>query len=229
MAQDSGWQYSASIYGWLTGMKSTVSTTFGDVTTKISARDVLSNLDIGFMGTLEARNGRWSLAGDLIYSDLSSSKPTPFGVLFGSADVAVKMTVFSGYVTYRVTEDANRSVDVAGGLRGYAADMKAVLSAGTLPARTLADSRESWVDPVVGVRVVWTVSERWNLTGFADIGGLGIGSDLTWQVLATADYRLNDKWSLRFGYRYLEFDKPINGRNVNLALSGPIFGATFRF
>lgn len=136
--------------------------------------------------------------------------------------------MFSGYAAYRVDETSRSSIDLAAGFRAYDMQVDGALNTGGGASVPFGGS-ESWVDPIIAIRGNWALSEKWLLTGFADIGGFGVGSDLTWQVMATFDYQLNDSWALRFGYRYLEIDKPVGGNDLKTGISGPIFGATYRF
>ncbi len=222
------WTYAATIYGWLPGLSGSIATARGDIDFDSSGSDIIDNLDMAFMGTFEAWNGRWGLIGDLLYADVSNQKPTPFGALFASADVGVKIATFSGYGAYRVVDEPDVTFDLAAGFRAYGMDIETTLNAGTLPTETSSTS-ESWVDPLIGARASWRFSDRWSATAFADIGGFGIGSDLTWQALATVNYHFNDKWSAMMGYRYLEIDKPVNGRDTKIGLGGPVLGVTLRF
>lgn len=228
VAQESNWEYSATMYGWLTSLSSTVGTPIGNVKTDADFSDVLDSLDMAFMGTFEARNNRWSLIGDLIYSDLSSKNGTP-GPVFTSAEVETSMTLLSGYAAYSVLESADAKVDIAGGLRWYDVDIGVGLTGGPVPGNSSLG--DSWVDPVVAARLTVPLSENWFAMGLIDVGGFGIGeaSDLSWQVLASFGYNFSDTWSARFGYRYLSIEKEFGGSDVNLELYGPIIGITARF
>lgn len=57
-AQAENWQNTASLYLWLPKTTTDLETANGTVSSEISASDVLSNLDFGFMGDFEARKGR---------------------------------------------------------------------------------------------------------------------------------------------------------------------------
>ena len=82
LAQDSGWSFALSPYAWTPGITSSVETAWGKIEVDKSIGDVLSDLDLAFMGAFEARNGRWGLIADLFYADLSESHATPLGALF---------------------------------------------------------------------------------------------------------------------------------------------------
>jgi hypothetical protein len=56
----------------------------------------------------------------------------------------------------------------------------------TLPASTFRSER-AWAAPVVGVRGVANVTRRFFVAGKFDIGGAGIGADLTTQLYGVQD------------------------------------------
>jgi opacity protein-like surface antigen len=229
-SQETGWSYSATVYGWFSGLDSSVDTPVGEVETKLDFSDVWDKLDMAFFGSFEARHGRWGFIGDLIYSDLGSKEDTPFGTLFKEAEVQTALTLFTGYAVYRVSDTPQAQVDIGGGLRGNHLSIDVDLKGNLARDRSFSYS-ESWVDPVIAARVRVPFSERWFGAAFADLGGFGIGdsSDLTWQAFAGVGYRFNDTWSTQLGYRYLSIDKTLDGNDVELDLYGPLLGVTARF
>jgi hypothetical protein len=96
---------------------------------------------------------------------------------------------------------------------------------------------EGWVEPLVGVRTRWDLSERWtvNLTG--DIGGVAFGSDFAWDALGLIGYRFNLLGEINAqafgGYRPLSQDYTGGSGNNkfqwNVTLYGPILGMVIRF
>ena len=221
------WEKSVTLYGWLPGLDTSIGTAFGDFETSPSGGDVLSDLEMVFMGTFEAGKGRWRFIKDIIYVDLSDTKNTPFGALFADGTVGVTVWAVSGYVTYRFAESGTSSYELAAGARYFDLDSTLSLTAGTLPdqSRSLNDN---WIDPVVGLRGNWAFSEKWSATAFVDYGGLRDSSE-TWQVVGTVNYQINEKLFARFGYRHMDVSKTIDGSDVDLAISGPLFGLTYRF
>ena len=65
--------------------------------------------------------------------------------------------------------------------------------------------------------------------GYADIGGFGVGSDLTYQLLAGVNWQFARSVSAKAGYRYLYQDYRNNGFVWDMTASGFYFGAGFRF
>lgn len=229
-AQATDWTYTATVYGWFTGLNSTVETQFGDLEADLDFADIWDSLDMAFFGGFEARNGRWALVTDLIYSDLSSSEDTPFGVLFRRGEVETRMTLFSAYAAYAVVDRPGLRFDVAGGFRYNDVDIDVRLVGNQAATRSFSSS-DSWVDPLVGFRVTADFTDRWYGTAFADVGGFGVdnASDLTWQAYAGVGYRFNDTWSVQGGYRTLSIDRDFDGRDVSLGLYGPVLGVQARF
>ncbi|MEP2029960.1 MAG: porin family protein [Paracoccaceae bacterium] len=222
LAQDGDWEFEASIY--LFTPETDVS--IGGLEGTLSFSDALDNLDMAFMGAFGARNGRLSFLADFMLTDISFGNDSP-GPAFSSLETKFKTQVFSGYAAYSVYQDPTVNVDLAAGFRWFDTSTSMTLTPGAAPGRSVSVS-ENWVDPVVGVRAMFDLSDKWSGLVFADYGGFRSDSE-TWQILLTANYHINEKWVARFGYRQLSVDHEINGSDFSFDQSGPIFGATYRF
>jgi len=116
------WNVEFTPYFWAAELK-------GDATLRgrtgpvdVSFSDLLDNLDIAFMGRLEAWKGEWGLFLDGLYMDLGAEFSTPQGLI--SADIDVKMTMLEFGIGHRLLEttvgqDNNQklSFDLLGGGR----------------------------------------------------------------------------------------------------------------
>jgi opacity protein-like surface antigen len=226
-AQDSGWTYRATLYGWVPSMSTTVDTRFGTIEgSGGSGGDVLSALDMAFMGTFSAQNGPLGFVGDLLYANLSNSQETPFA-LYGDASVDVKLGALSGYALYRVSGASPVLFDVGAGFRTFSLSVTADLSAGLLPA----DSESydvKWTDPLLAARVEVPLNEKWFLNGFADFGGTGQNQQ-TYQVYGGVGYNFNEAWSTQLGYRYMSLSHPVSEGAVTIGLSGVLAAVSFNF
>lgn len=228
-AQDAPWTVDASLYGWLPAVSTSTDTRFGTLDADLSASDVINDLDFAFMGAVVAQRGKWGVIADLVYSDVTSRKDTPFGRLFDEAKVDTRLGMLSGYVTYRVYDAPKLSVDVAGGFRAFDADIDLSMT----PGETRDDpfdrsTSETWVDPLIGLRLVAPFSEKWFGTAFADLGGTS-SSDRTWQAFASVGYRIDPRWSAQFGYRYMRVEHDIGDAATSIDLYGPLLGVTAHF
>ncbi len=213
-AQDAGWSFAASAYLWLPALSTSIDTDEGTIDTDLSASDAIADLEFAFMGAFEARNGRWGLIGDLIYSDIQLSSPSRRGQLFDKTTLETELGVFSGYVMYRVRETTDVAFDIGGGFRGYSADVELRLKGNLAEDRDFGGG-ETWVDPLVAARVIVPFSDKWFGTAFADFGGTG-SDEMTYQALASVGYRFNARWSAQAAYRYLSIEKSFGGREVEI-------------
>jgi opacity protein-like surface antigen len=226
LSQESGWTFSVSTYLWINDTTITADTPRGQVTSTLDFSDAIDQLDFAYMGTIEARNGPWGVIGDLLYFKLSADGPTPNGLLFSGVEAESETTILNTYLTYRVHEDANVSVDLGAGVRALWLESDTTLIGSGIPTEQFTESKDLF-DPVVAARVRFTPSEKWFGQLTLDAGGTN--DSKTWQALATVGYKLNERWILQAGYRYLEAEWDTNLGETSLEFFGPIIGATYRF
>lgn len=224
-----GWRFSLTPYVWFTGIEGDIGAVGGLPPAAVDAdfADLIENADLAFMLASEARHGRLGVVLDLSYLGLSADGATP-GPLFGGADVESTTFFSTAAGFYQLVAGQHFSLDVLAGARLWYVDTQIDLSAGVLPAARIEDD-EVWADPVVGLRWHGEVGHGFYVAGAADIGGFGIASDSTWQLLGTLGYRFSDRLSVRAGYRHLAVDYESGGFVWDVELSGPIAGLTWRF
>jgi hypothetical protein len=61
------------------------------------------------------------------------------------------------------------------------------------------------------------------------IGGFGVNSDFTWDVMGALGYEVTDSISMIGGYRALGVDYADGDFVFDVVQHGPILGAVFRF
>lgn len=96
-----------------------------------------------------------------------------------------------------------------------------------LPTKGSAD--ESWVDPIFGARARWNFNDKWFLAGKTDIGGFGVGSDLTWTAQATVGYQFTETISAELGYRIMDSEYEDGPFVYDMAESGLYTALNFVF
>lgn len=217
------WDYRAFVYLWAPALGGT---TITGQEVDLSFSDVVENLEFGLMGALEANRGPVSLLGDFQYLDLKSGQNAAVGPgIPATADANVSGFVFTGSAGYDFHHKRDGQLVAYGGFRYLGMDASANLSVGGGSQRVSGQITN--FDAIVGVRGSQRLSDKWALSYIADVGAGG--SDLTWQVGASVEYRINN-WDLSFGYRHMEWDLG-NSSNVlsDLSFSGPIIGAKIAF
>jgi hypothetical protein len=90
----------------------------------------------------------------------------------------------------------------------------------------------AWGVPLVGVNMIVELAKHWAVRAEADIGGFGVGSDLTWNAQAFLTYGSTVAGYDAFasaGYRALYWDYKDGGFEWDVTMSGPLLGAGVRF
>jgi hypothetical protein len=192
------WRHTFELYLMGPNLDGTVGLGPVDGDVAVDPGDVFDALDSAFLGTYIAEKEHWGFLVDLAYMDLEQDGAGPGGRV--EYLVNVKQTVAGLVATYRLSETlqftfGGRWVDVTNRLTLL----------GPVQERGAGVS-ENWFDPTVGLRYVRPVGERWVFNAAGDIGGLGVGSDLTWFLSANMAYRITERSQLYAGYRCIDFD-----------------------
>ena len=232
------WQFELTPYLFGAGLNGT--TGFSRVTADVdmSFGDVLNNLDSGFMGLGEARKGLWSFALEGVYFKLkgegAKSWDGPLGnTSTGTVEATMTEQLYQVSVANRMVDD-NMKVDLVCAARytGIDSDLDLVATTGAdlLPdgSRSISTSVDWW-DPVIGVRALQPLGEKFSFVWYADVGGFGVGSDLTFQLLAGLNWQFAKNVSAKVGYRYLYQDYENDGFVWDMASSGFYLGMGFKF
>ena len=201
--------------------------------------DIWDNLDSAFMALFTAQKGRWTYALEGLYfkiSDEGSKSVTgPFGqvTVDGALELTTSLNVYQGSVGYRVLDNST-VVDVIGAIRYTQVDLAMTVVFNTTPGivfppnSTLsADGSESWTDAVVGVRVLHPVSKNVSLLGYADVGAGG--SDLTYQLIAGANWEFAKDFTAKAGYRVMDWDYEDDDTVWDMQARGMYLGLGFKF
>lgn len=212
-------------YAWGTGIGGSITPIAGGPSLRFreGLSDVLEDLDGAFFVSGLLRYGRFVAIGDL-----SASSSSRQGVVPGLGSPAkgrleqASLTLAAGY---RALESRKATVDYLLGLRYWNVEARATTPVPGLAGRLDVD----FTDPIIAVRANIRLSDRWSLIGYADIGGFGIGSDMTSQVLGTVNWEARDRLYLSVGYRHLFVDYDDGGRGVEARFSGPLLGLSLTF
>jgi hypothetical protein len=223
------WTFTVAPYVWFAGLEGDVAAIPGLPVASINASfgDIFEHLDPSLMLAGEVRNEQFGILFDIVYVHLSADGETP-GPLFNGVDADIRNFIGTLEGAYRVYGTNSLKVDLLGGIRVWTVDTELSLGAGVLPARS-ADSKETWADPLVGVRARVDVGSGFFVNAWGNVGGFGAASDLTWDVYGGLGYEWNGWLSSIIGYRHLEVDYDHEGFLYDVSQSGPIIGAVLRF
>lgn len=230
-ASDGEWRFQLTPYAWAAGMEGRIRPVAGLPTVEVerSFGELLSNSDGAFFLTGSARKDDWLLLGDFTWSSSSQAgnvtvPGAPVALPARGGTDQTSLTLAGGRT---VARDDRSHFDLYAGLRLWRVEAEAAI-----PALALAASdRISWADPVIGARFNASFTPRLSGIVQGDIGGGGVlgGADTTLQLLATANWQVSPRAYVSAGYRHLSFDYRKDGRVLDIALNGPLFGVTWRF
>jgi len=219
------WKHEVAPYLWLSGMsgRSGVGNAVVDVDASFS--DLFENIEASFMGMYRGTKGRYSIMLDAMYVGLGKTGTGPSGFVKGDLDI--DQTTLEADFGYALTEQFH----VFAGVRYL--DLSLETSAvGPLGSRS-SNAGKSWVDPVVGAHFTLPMSDQWSLNLRGDVAGFGVGSEMTWQGIATLRWQATERLGVLAAYRYMDSDyEDGDGTNkfvYDIALSGPAVGVVFTF
>lgn len=203
----------------------------------MSFSDIVDHLDSGFMAAFEARKGALGFAADGMYLRIKDERTQAWqgesGARGPTGELEATMTeqLYQLTAMYRVL-DAGTTLDalVAGRYTKLDTDLDLVVSGVVLPGGTRSVSgSNSWWDPVVGMRASIALADNWALVGYADVGGFGVGSDLTYQAIVAVHWQLSTTFIAKLGYRYFDQDYKDGGFVWDMAAQGVCIGLGIRF
>jgi len=229
-----GWQYSGTLYLWAAGIDAA---TAGGADIDVDFDTLLDNLNMAFMGTVEARRDPWSVVADAVYLNVGGDKGATVEVPVApgssvavdvEAGVEVRGWALNLLGAYTVWTDERATLDLLAGARYL--ELKAEFDLGLSAAgRQVARSRSVlgavW-DGVVGVKGQVKLDDRWYLPFYADVGTGE--SDLTWQLFGGVGYAF-DWGEVSLVYRHMHWDFDSGARLNDLSFSGPAAAVTWRF
>jgi len=232
------WQFEFTPYVFGASLNGTVGIASVTADVDMGFDDILENLDSGFMAMFEAHKGAWSFTVDGVYFKIEDQRTNSWqGPLDKSGtsqlDATITEQVYQLTTAYRIL-DEKAKVDVLGVARYTSLDTKLNLAVETglklLPdGSNQIKSSKNWWDPAVGARVLMPLSKSWTLIGYTDIGGFGIGSDLTYQLLAGVNWEFTEDVTAKVGYRYLYQDFEDDGFTWDMTSDGAYLGIGFQF
>ena len=225
-AQDSNWQFDlAPLYLWAINIDGDLGIRGRTTSASVDFDTVWDNLEGVFtVRFIATHRSKFGFLIDYNYLDLGKEKVTGAGNI--EAEFNSQILNFAG--TYRFL-DGPHSLDGVAGIRYTKLDSGIALN--DLGIELSGD--EDWVDPIVGLRYSYTLTDRWTLRLYGDIGGFGASSDFTWQGLGLIDFQPWKHVAIVAGYRGLGTDyQSGSGADTftyDAVVHGPIVGIDIRW
>lgn len=233
-----GWSGQITPYVWGTGISGTLTprANLPSFSASRSFSDLLRDLDAAVFVSGFARRDRFVLLGDLSWSSSSRTGglpaavpglPLPVGTPVRGTLEQTSITLAAGY---RALATPDATVDVLAGLRHWNIRSTAALAVPAPPPFNQTVSRTvSFTDPILAARLNLRIAPGWSAILYGDVGGFGVGSELTAQIVATVNYQVSEHVYVSAGYRHLHVDYRRGGTRVDMNMGGPLLGVTWRF
>lgn len=223
-------EVSLTPYLWMAGAEGNIGAVINRPPIPVDAdfAGIFDSLSGAFMGSVDARYGRFGVLGDAVYLKVSGDRNRQVGTVAavgGEIESQVFESTLAAY--WRVHGGDRFAVDLLAGARYQKTELEVDLSLNDRQVSGSAD--RDWLDPVVGVRGIAQLSPRFSLTGYADYGGFGVSSDSLWQVYAAVNYRFTDHVAGSVAYRYYSTEFSDGDFDYNVDIAGPLIGLTFIF
>lgn len=227
------WKFMIAPYLWIPAQHGNI--TSGPVTAQVSMNvgqswnALWDNFKFAGCLHLEANHDQWTIFGDAMYTNLGNEvKQTQVQVdqKMGIFELGASYAVFDGKLPGAADDSTVRlRVEPLAGARLWYLDVDI-----STPVRSVGPNK-TWVDGFAGARCELAFNEEFSLSARADVG-TGM-SDLTWNILAMANYNFNKTIAVFAGWRWLSDDYSTgSGRDrfeYNIEFSGPFAGLKIMF
>lgn len=222
--QSDEWEWDVTPYLWAVGMKGDLTLGNENTNVNLGLSDIMKNLKLAGMLHAEAGKGRWAIMTDIFYAKLKQESVNEEILLDFNNEVTIQQTFIELGGAYGFVKVNSFNLDVLFGARYF--DLNINLDVNN---NNLINLDENFVDPFVGVRF----SNFWNkfgIDGRFDVGGFGVGSEISYKYNLIAAYKFSKLFMLEFGYQAFNpfYD---NGKNLvyDLSSEGFLFGFNFSF
>jgi hypothetical protein len=220
----------ATAYLWFPGVHGNLSAFDHDLGFKASPSDLLSHFSFGGMGFVGVQYNKLVATSDFIGVALKVTRtkeltiPPPPEI---SAELKLRNIIFAQKFGYRVVDNERVKIDGLAGFRFWH------FGTTLIPTPRLTGnnpySSQNWVDPVVGARFLVPLGPNVQTEVAGDAGGWGTGSQLEYQIFGGLTYKIDPRWAVTAGWRYLYLSYgPRSPVDIQIAESGVIFGVTYR-
>ena len=243
---ESGWEFGVAPYLWALSMNGNVTVKGLEADADIGFSEIWDELNFAVMLAYEARKGHWGLWGNTIYANLGDSNVDgPRGFIKIDPTVKALWQGLGGYYrlgTWDLADDSGKkapsvTVDTYAGARYTYLDLKLDFNGVFKNLVNNVNRDKSWLEPLVGARTIWDLSERWTVTLAGDIGGVVAGSDFAWDAFGLMGYRFSlfgeDNARVLAGYRalYQDYTDGSGGDKFqwDVTIHGPILGLLVQF
>lgn len=165
----------------------------------VPAGKLFSYFKIGGMLYAEVHNDRWAFTTDVFYASLEENASSKNGIIGGTATVKQLIWEVEGLRRLNPWLEAGIGARINSIQNGIN-----IVKTGN--ALFTGEATNTWVDPLIVVRLSKWVENKWLFSLRADIGGFGLASQFAWQLQPNVYFRASRLLQIGLGYRALSTD-----------------------
>ena len=155
------WQFKITPYLWIATIKGNTGSDGGDIDFDTDYNFLsLDNLDGAFFIAASASKGRWTWQTDIVYLNFNDN------ITLGPIDTGIDLTGDIIELSAGYKPASFEHTEILFGARRVALDLDISLTPGPQTS-----GGQSWLDPIVGLRHIRPLGERWQAIGRIDVGG----------------------------------------------------------
>jgi hypothetical protein len=213
------WRVDTSLNLFMAGLSGDVTTRGVPAHVNSSFGDIVQQLEFAAAGRISVGYDRWLLSTEFSYMGLGASPR--------AASVDLNQWLVEPSLGYQFCDWFEAFAGVRYNNINGDVHFKG-------PLGKVTSGTQDWWDPIIGAQVsVPLIRNKLTLDGRFDIGGFGVGSDLTWQVYPYLNWRFSKRASAQLGYRFLATDYATGSGTskfkYDVIVQGPQLGLTYRF
>jgi hypothetical protein len=193
-------------YLMFTSMSGT--TAFGNLPSTficVPASEVFSHLKIGGMLYAEVHNNKLAYTSDLFYADLTEDASSKNGIISGTATLKQFLWELEGLYRLNSWLEAGLGARINNITAGLNITYNPIIGNGG-SLTTNRQKSNTWVDPLIVVRLKKVIQNKWLFQLRADMGGFGIGSEFAWQLQPDIFFRASKLMQFGLGYRIISMN-----------------------
>lgn len=216
-ARANDWHLAIGPYLWASSVDANITLGPASVGSGVDFIQLERHARYGAEVLTEARYGRFSLTGDLMYGVVDVDGGTTVGPLMVSLKGEASSLLVEGAAGYMLVggDHALLSLEARGGVRYQRTAVAGTVGLGGADVASM-DQANSAADAVAGARAFLRPSSRFYLSGSFDLGVFG-DSKSTWSASADASVRITSHVLLSLGWRTLTMERA----NVSIVMHGP--------
>jgi hypothetical protein len=220
--KESTWEFDITPYLWYAGLSADIS--FLDQTIPVEAKfkDVLNNLKFGFLLHAEAKKDKWFIMSDLVYLKLKKDGRIEAASVDTELEIKQLITELAGGYNLINAQDW-LFIDGFAGWRYFGITNKLDIA-----GQNVLDKTTNVNDPFIGLRFR-AVFEKWVNSFRFDVGGFGIGSEVSWKANILIGYQFSELFSLYLGAQGYGVDFEQDNLQLDVVTGGFITGFNFHF